>query len=209
MRYLSPMTDKRELRAAMRAHRKRLARENPQAAEQVVLNLPDLLETMFETDVSFAEEQKHRRFTAAVYKAQGSELDAMPLALALQARDVDLALPVAVARDEPLEFRRWRPRDPLEIDAAGVPAPLPLAEVVSPDVIFVPCLAIDDHGFRLGQGGGYYDRTLSALRSTKPLPWFIGLCYVGQLVEDLPNELHDERLHGVLTEQFASTIWPK
>src|SRR5690606_30588799 len=141
MRYLSPMTDKRELRAAMRAHRKRLAHENPRAAEQVVLNLPDLLETMFETDVSFAEEQKHRRFTAAVYKAQGSELDAMPLALALQARDVDLALPVAVARDAPLEFRRWRPRDPLEIDAAGVPAPLPLAEVVSPDVIFVPCLA--------------------------------------------------------------------
>jgi 5-formyltetrahydrofolate cyclo-ligase len=80
---------------------------------------------------------------------------------------------------------------------------------VAPDVIFIPSLAVDRQGYRLGQGGGYYDRTLNGLRSAKPLPWFIGLCYGGQLVEELPNEVHDEKLHGVLTEQFASTIWPK
>ena len=203
------MIDKHQLRATMRAERKRLAAESPRAATQVVRHLPELLEIMFETSVSFAEEQKHRRFTAAVYKAQGSELDAMPLAEALSRRDVDLALPVAVSPGEALEFRRWRPGDALELDASGVPAPLALAEVVAPDVIFVPLLAIDDRGYRLGQGGGYYDRTLASLRGAKPLPWFIGLCYAGQLVENLPDEVHDERLHGVLTEAFCSTVWKK
>ncbi|MGV9008634.1 5-formyltetrahydrofolate cyclo-ligase [Brevundimonas sp.] len=201
------MTDKHQLRAAMRATRKRLAVETPDAAEAVVQHLSELLEIMFETSVSFAEEQKRRRFTAAVYKAVGSELGALPLARALQAKDVDLALPVATSAGQPLVFRRWSPGDPLELDASGVPAPLPLAEVVVPDVIFIPLLAVDQRGYRLGQGGGYYDRTLHALRSASPVPWFIGLCYAGQMVDSLPEEVHDERLHGVLTEAFCTTVW--
>ena len=201
------MTDKHQLRATMRATRKRLAVEIPDAAEGVVRHLPELLEIMFETTDTFAEQQKQRRFTAAVYKAVGSELSALPLARALIARDVDIALPVATAADEPLVFRRWTPGAPLEIDASGVPAPLPLAEVVAPDVIFIPLLAVDQRGYRLGQGGGYYDRTLHALREVSPLPWFIGLCYSGQMVDTLPEEVHDERLHGVLTEAFCSTVW--
>lgn len=191
----------------MRATRKRLAVETPGAAERVVLHLSELLEIMFETSVSFAEEQKRRQFTAAVYKAVGSELSALPLARALQSRDVDLALPVATSAGQPLVFRRWSPGDPLELDASGVPAPLPLAEVVLPDVIFIPLLAVDHRGYRLGQGGGYYDRTLHALRSADVVPWFIGLCYAGQMVDSLPEEVHDERLHGVLTEAFCTTVW--
>jgi len=201
------MTDKHQLRAAMRATRKRLAAETPDAAERVVRHLPELLEIMFEASGSFAEEQEHRRFTAAVYKAVGSELSALPLARALMARDLDMALPVATGVGEPLVFRRWSPGDPLEMDASGVPAPLPLAEVVAPDVIFIPLLAVDQRGYRLGQGGGYYDRTLHALRGVTPLPWFIGLCYAGQMVDSLPEEVHDERLHGVLTEAYCSTVW--
>lgn len=207
------MTGKHELRSSMRAMRKQLAAANPYAAEQVVQHLPELLEMMFAGNGSFADEQKDRRFTAAVYKAQGSELDALPLAKALMDCGVDLALPVAVAQDEPLIFRRWSPRDPLEIDASGVPAPLPLAEAITPYVIFVPLLAADGRGYRLGQGGGYYDRTLSALRKADPRgwaqPWFIGLCYSGQLVEKIAEEAHDERLHGYLTERFSGATWEK
>lgn len=194
------MPAKAEIRARMRAVRKQLSRECPDAAERVVRHLPELLETMFETNVSFAEEQKHRRFIAAVYKAQGSELDALPLARALLARDVDLALPVVTAPEEALTFRRWRPGDRLELDASGTPAPLDTVEAVLPDVIFLPLLAMDRSGYRLGQGGGWYDRTLALLRKAQYPPWFIGLGYEGQQVTELPREPHDQRLDGLLTE---------
>jgi len=93
-------------------------------------------------------------------------------------------------------FRRWSPGEPLELDQAGVPAPLPLAEAVLPELILTPLLAFDADGGRLGQGGGYYDRTFAAL----PDAVRIGFAYAGQRVDGLPIEAHDIRLHGVLTE---------
>lgn len=93
-------------------------------------------------------------------------------------------------------FRRWTPGDPLEMDAAGCPAPLTMAETVEPDLVLTPLLAFDDFGRRLGQGGGHYDRTFAAM----PKAVRIGLAYAGQRTERLPVEAHDIPLHGVLTE---------
>jgi len=93
-------------------------------------------------------------------------------------------------------FRRWSPGEPLELDQAGVPAPLSLAETVVPELILTPLLAFDARGGRLGQGGGYYDRTFTAV----PDAIRIGFAYAGQEIDDLPVEGHDIRLHGVLTE---------
>ena len=93
-------------------------------------------------------------------------------------------------------FRRWSPGEPLERDAAGCPAPLPLAEVVDPELIVTPLLAFDDFGGRLGQGGGFYDRTFAA----RPDAIRIGFAFAGQRVDRLPMERHDIPLHGVLTE---------
>ena len=132
----------------------------------------------------------------AVYQAIGSELDAAPLAQALIAQGWSLCLPVVIQRDAPMIFRRWSPGEPLELDLAGVPAPLPLAETVTPALILTPLLAFDAAGGRLGQGGGYYDRTFAAL----PDVLRIGLAYAGQQVEELALEPHDQPLHGVLTE---------
>ncbi|WP_428150204.1 5-formyltetrahydrofolate cyclo-ligase [Brevundimonas sp.] len=132
----------------------------------------------------------------AVYRAMGSELDPEPLAHALLDGGRALCLPVALERDAPMIFRRWSPGEPLEMDAAGCPAPLPLAEVVDPDLIVTPLLAFDDFGGRLGQGGGYYDRTFGA----RPDVIRIGFAFDGQRVARLPMDAHDVRLHGVLTE---------
>ena len=132
----------------------------------------------------------------AIYRAIGSELDPEPLARALLTAGRSLCLPVVLQRDAPMIFRRWTPGDPLEMDAAGCPAPLPLAEVVDPDLIVTPLLAFDDFGGRLGQGGGYYDRTFAA----RPDAIRIGFAYEGQRVACLPMERHDVALHGVLTE---------
>ena len=132
----------------------------------------------------------------AVYRAIGSELDVEALARALSESGRELCLPVVIERDAPMIFRRWSPGEPLELDEAGVPAPFPLAGVVEPDLILTPLLAFDAAGGRLGQGGGYYDRTFAA----RPEVTRIGFAYAGQEVDDLPVEPHDMRLHGVLTE---------
>ncbi|CAL1691159.1 hypothetical protein MMB232_01294 [Brevundimonas subvibrioides] len=132
----------------------------------------------------------------AVYRAMGSELNPEPLIRALVSAGAEACLPVVLERDAPMIFRRWVPGDPLDADAAGCPAPLPLAEVVDPDLILTPLLAFDDYGGRLGQGGGFYDRTFAA----RPGVIRIGFGYSGQRVERLPMESHDVRLHGVLTE---------
>ncbi|MFN3537371.1 MAG: 5-formyltetrahydrofolate cyclo-ligase, partial [Brevundimonas sp.] len=124
-----------------------------------------------------------------------------PLARALIVHGLELALPVVVRRDAPLVFRRWRPGDPLELDQAGCPAPLDLAGEVTPDLIMVPLLAFDASGGRLGQGGGYYDRTLEALRAGgMPRIAAIGLAYAAQEMDTLPLDAHDQPLDGVLTE---------
>ena len=180
MRYLSPMIDKHELRAAMRATRKRLAGLDPEASLRAAGHAADL----------------PRGESVAVYRAIGSEIDAEALSRALERQGRRLCLPVVVERSAPMIFRRWSPGEPLELDLAGVPAPLPLAEAITPDLIVTPLLAFDAHGGRLGQGGGYYDRTFAAL----PGALRVGLAYAGQQVDHLPLEGHDIRLHGVLTE---------
>ena len=174
------MTEKHELRAMMRATRKRLAGLDPEAALRVAEHANDLPPGRL----------------VAVYRPIGSELDADALSLALERDGRDLCLPVVIEQDAPMIFRRWRFGEPLELDLAGVPAPLPLAEAVTPDLILTPLLAFDAAGGRLGQGGGYYDRTFAAL----PDALRIGLAYAGQQVDRLPMEGHDIRLHGVLTE---------
>ena len=62
-------------------------------------------------------------------------------------------------------------------------------------------LAFDRRGGRLGQGGGYYDRTLAALRATAWPPAFVGLAYAGQEVERVPTDEHDQKLDAILTER--------
>jgi 5-formyltetrahydrofolate cyclo-ligase len=174
------ISDKPALRAAMRALRKRLAGADPLAASRAADHAGSLP----------AGE------TVALYRAIGSELGTDALAQALIAAGRTLCLPVALERDAAMIFRLWSPGEPLEMDAAGCPAPLPLAATVTPDLIVTPLLAFDDSGGRLGQGGGFYDRTFAVLPDVAR----VGFAYDGQRLDGIPIEPHDQRLHGVLTE---------
>lgn len=172
--------DKPALRASMRALRKRLADADPLAAERAAGHASDLPSGDL----------------VALYRAIGSELDTDALAQALIASGRTLCLPVVLERDAAMIFRLWSPGDPLEMDVAGCPAPFPLAATVIPNLILTPLLAFDDFGARLGQGGGFYDRTFAAL----PDAIRVGFAYDGQRLESIPMQPHDQRLHGVLTE---------
>lgn len=129
------------------------------------------------------------------------ELDPRPLMQALIERGHRGALPVVVGQGEPLLFRRWAPGQPLIEDAFGVSIPMEDAEVVSPMLLIVPLLAFDPAGFRLGYGGGYYDRTLAVLRAADGPVTAVGFAYAAQEVNDLPRHAGDQRLDCIVTER--------
>ncbi|GEO80529.1 5-formyltetrahydrofolate cyclo-ligase [Pararhodospirillum oryzae] len=132
----------------------------------------------------------------------GSEIDPRPLLSALEAQGCRVALPVVVAPDAPMVFRAWTVGDPLEDGVLGIPVPASARPVVRPDWIVLPLLGFDDEGRRLGQGGGYYDRTLAALAAPGgPMPFLLGLAFAVQRVETVPSGSHDWRLDAVATEE--------
>lgn len=191
------MTSKAELRAAARSHRKGLSILAPAAAERAAGHAEAMLDALFGTTGSWADEARRgRRLTVAVYRPRGAEIDAAPLGRALEALSCDLCLPVVEALNAPLVFRAWAPGQALRPDLVGSAAPLADAPELAPDLIITPLLAFDKYGHRLGQGGGYYDRTFAVC----PDAARVGLAWAAQEIERLPAEGHDIALHGVLTE---------
>ncbi len=132
------------------------------------------------------------------FLAIGEEIDPSPLMRRLQAEGYSLALPVMEGKGKPLLFRAWAPGDPLEEVMWGIREPLPSAPLLEPDIVLGPLLAFDTAGYRLGYGGGFYDRTLARLRALKPIV-SIGLAYDEQRVDAVPYSGYDERLDWVLT----------
>ena len=130
------------------------------------------------------------------------ELDLRPLLEALHARGCVCALPVVVARDAPLVFRAWEPGVTLVTSPFGIAEPGPERAELKPQQALVPLLAFDDDGYRLGYGGGFYDRTLAALRGDESSPVLaIGVGLEAQRRPSLPREPFDERLDWLVTDQ--------
>lgn len=127
-----------------------------------------------------------------------SEADPVP-AMAALSRHGPVGVPEVVGRGQPLRFRLWTPDAPLEEGPFGVMLPTDGAGMV-PEVLIVPMLAFDASGFRLGYGGGFYDRTLAALRAAGPVT-AIGLAFAAQEVGALPLEATDQPLDAIVTER--------
>jgi len=183
----SPPGDKAALRKVLRARRRALSADRARASQA----LADRVAELPVTDWAGR--------TVSVYLADAFEIDPAPLAALLAGRGARIVLPVVIARDRPLVFRPLVPAERLVPDAAGIPAPPPTEPELTPDVVLAPLLGFDASGARIGQGGGYYDRTLAALRAAGPVT-VIGLAYAGQVCATLPMGPHDQRLDGVLTE---------
>jgi 5-formyltetrahydrofolate cyclo-ligase len=132
------------------------------------------------------------------FTAIGEEIDPTPLMLRLRAEGYRLGLPVMQGKGRPLLFRAWNPGEPLAERLWGIREPQASAPEVDPDVVLTPLLAFDQTGCRLGYGAGYFDRTLAALRSRKPII-AIGLAYDEQEVDAVPHLDYDQRLDWVLT----------
>jgi 5-formyltetrahydrofolate cyclo-ligase len=138
---------------------------------------------------------------SSYYPMEG-EIWPLPLMAALRSKGHSLALPVMQGKADPLLFRAWSPGDPLIPGVWGIRQPAPDRDVVLPDIVLVPLLAFDARGYRLGYGGGYYDRTLRYLRSNKPI-LAVGLALDELEVDAVPHLDYDERLDWVLTPSGA------
>lgn len=138
----------------------------------------------------------HRGRTVSGYMPMRSEADPLP---ALAAHDGPLCLPVVVGRGLPLVFRAWAPGGPLGRGGFGTLVPPEDAPVRVPQLLVVPLLAFDRRGYRLGYGGGFYDRTLAALRAAGPV-LAAGFAFAGQEVDEVPAEATDARLDLIVTE---------
>jgi 5-formyltetrahydrofolate cyclo-ligase len=130
--------------------------------------------------------------------AIGDEIDPLVLLTKLNADGHRVCLPVMQGKGLPLLFRTWKPGDPMKATIWGIAEPLPTASLLEPDVLLVPLLAFDSMGYRLGYGGGFYDRTLAELRARKPVI-AIGLAFDEQRVDSLPHVDYDQPLDWVLT----------
>ncbi|MBO6901085.1 MAG: 5-formyltetrahydrofolate cyclo-ligase [Rhizobiaceae bacterium] len=110
-----------------------------------------------------------------------------------------IALPVVIAKGQPLEFRSWKPGEKLEKGVWNIPVPA-AGELVSPDIVIAPLVGFDPAGYRLGYGGGFYDRTLAAMPS-KPLT--IGVGFEFQRLPTIFPQWHDVPMNSLVIERVS------
>jgi 5-formyltetrahydrofolate cyclo-ligase len=125
------------------------------------------------------------------------EYDARHLARTLRARGALTALPVVVARGAPLEFREWHPGVELAVGPLDIPYPVNSPEV-TPNVVLLPMNGWDAQGYRLGYGGGFFDRTLAGLAKR---PVMVGISYELARLETIYPQSWDIPMDYVVTER--------
>lgn len=141
---------------------------------------------------------QHRGRVLAGYMPMRTEIDCLP---AMAAHAGPVGVPVILGPGKALKFRRWTPEAKMVAGALGAQVP-ETGDWVVPQVLIVPLLAFDRCGYRLGYGGGFYDRTLEDLRAAGPVT-AIGFAFAAQEMEAVPTEPTDQRLDLIVTEAGA------
>ena len=171
-------------KAAFAARKEAFARGQGQAAEL----LADLLAA-------------HRGRVLAGYMAMRTEID--PTA-AMAAHQGPVGVPVILGAGQALRFREWSPGCAMMAGEFGALIP---AEGVwlEPEVVIVPLVGFDARGYRLGYGGGFYDRTLAGLRARHDV-MAVGFAFAAQELPEVPIDQYDQRLDVIVTEAGIRTF---
>lgn len=183
----SPPTPPDDLTAWRKSERERLiaARQAiPVAARQAAdVALSDRLDALLKGGI--------RGRTISLYWPFRGEPDLRAWAARCRADGATLALPVVVAKAHPLDFRRWDAGVTLERGVWNIPIPPESAPVVAPDIVLAPVVGLADGHYRLGYGGGYYDRTIARLRDQGHTPLVVGVGYDQQRIATMFPQSHD------------------
>ncbi len=181
---------RRALRQAMVARRRQLTvAAHADLSARIVAHLLQALTLPAGTAVGFCWPVKH-------------EPDVRDALAAWRQAGCHAALPVVVAENMPLAFRHWHPDAELVPDRYGIPTPTQ-GEWMTPEVLLLPLNAFDAAGYRLGYGGGYFDRTLAA---AAPRPLAVGVGFEMNRVDSIRPEAHDQRLDWIVSEAGAVRI---
>jgi 5-formyltetrahydrofolate cyclo-ligase len=181
---------KRALRAAMQIRRQGLDDDDRRAAAAGLLEIYQL------------ERPAELPAVVSGFWPIRDEIDIRPLLDWLHEEGFRLALPVVHGRGQSLSFRAWQPGDAMEVGVFGTLQPAADRETLEPDALLVPLLACDSEGWRLGYGGGYYDRTLEDLRRRRRVT-AIGVGFDLQFIPEVPHGTDDQRLDWLLTDRRA------
>jgi 5-formyltetrahydrofolate cyclo-ligase len=133
------------------------------------------------------------------YMPMRTEISPLATMTVMHGQQKRICVPVIVGKDRPLEFREWTPDCEMVEGAFGALIPVGTG-VLEPDLLITPLLAWDRKGYRLGYGGGFYDRTLEQLRAKRPTI-AVGFAYSAQEVPRVPREATDQRLNALVTEK--------
>lgn len=175
------------------AERRRVAvRDNPSAGAAVRNNFLGAVELPADIPVS-------------AYWPLEEEFDPRPLFMELHRRGHPVGLPVILGKGQPLLFRRWEPNVELVRGPFRVMTPPPTAPEIIPKLLLVPLLAFDRAGYRLGYGGGFYDRTIAKLRLAGEA-LAVGVTFAALEVPAVPRDDTDQRLDWVVTDREAIQI---
>lgn len=142
------------------------------------------------------------RVFSAYWPIKG-EPDLRPLMADLHGTGVRVALPLVEVKRAPLVFRRWTPETRMVRGDWNIPVPPPESEVVTTDVALAPLVGWDRAGYRLGYGGGYFDRTLA---QHAPRPFVIGIGLQGSELATIYPQPHDVPLDAIITEEGVQVM---
>ncbi len=139
--------------------------------------------------------------TVSSFTSINTEIDTALLNGYILKKKKFLCLPVVLEKDQPLIFREFTSSENMTEGFMKIKEPQKNNKILVPDLLFVPCLAFDSFGFRLGYGGGYYDRTFSNFKKNKISFISVGYAFDKQKVFDIPKDRFDIKLDYVITEK--------
>ena len=183
---------KKKFRIAAKATRLQAFKDHPHAGTNIAaticqdLNLP-----------------ANRR--VSVFWPLAEELDTLPLLHGLHAAGHQVLLPIMQGAGKPLLFGSWAPGDELIEAAFKTLEPSPEQPRMTPDIMLCPLLAFDRKGYRMGYGGGFYDRSIAQFKAQGEL-LTIGIAFAAQEVDAIITGEFDEPLDMIVTEQEVINI---
>ena len=151
-------------------------------------NLPEI--------ISIIKEKKIKNPLIGGYYPVNYEIDCMEILNFFEKKNFNISLPV-IGKNNSMEFHKYSFKDQLYLNKYGIPEPSK-KKIVHPDFLFVPLVGFDDRLYRLGYGGGYYDRYLNKLEKTKNFI-SIGLAFSFQKINKVPNDIFDKKLDMIIT----------